>query len=282
MSALALVSEPNPAYDLTFLGGYGESEEDIEVRFPDGATINANSDYTFLMINGVLIPNAEIVTQNNRTLVPVRIISETLGAEVGWEGSTQRVTITKGSKLITMTINSTDVQVNRDRIALDVPATLINSRTYVPLRFIAEALDAEVGYSTAAPFHYYPVVWVDSVDLLKERHISGEDSLQNTKALYFRALKAYLSENDYLDTYSYQYANGDIEGKKLLGELSRFWVLGNETEWSDEGFWSNALVDKYTGKVFYFRECSDMFYIEEFIDSPEGLVGAMQIIYFSC
>jgi peptidoglycan-N-acetylglucosamine deacetylase len=83
---------------------------------------------------------------NGRTLAHVRAIAEALGATVEWEGTTQKVTIRKGGTTIEMTIGSTTAYVNGQPTTLDVAPYLVESRTQVPVRFIAETLGAAVGW----------------------------------------------------------------------------------------------------------------------------------------
>lgn len=81
----------------------------------------------------------------NRTLVPVRFISEALGAEVDWKASTRQVVIKDGADIV-LTVGSSKVQVNGLDKTLDCPAVIVNSRTFVPLRFVSETLGAKVDY----------------------------------------------------------------------------------------------------------------------------------------
>ncbi len=79
-------------------------------------------------------------TENGRTLVPVRFISESFGAKVGWDDATQSVTVDYGDKNITLQIGSNLMYVNGEAVTLDVPANTYNSRTLIPLRALVEAL----------------------------------------------------------------------------------------------------------------------------------------------
>ncbi len=85
---------------------------------------------------------AQIV--NGRTLVPLRAIFEELGAQVEWDGATQKITATRDSDTIELTVNDTKSFVNGEEYILDVPATIIDGRTLVPVRFVSEALDSHV------------------------------------------------------------------------------------------------------------------------------------------
>ncbi len=78
--------------------------------------------------------------ENNRTFVPLRAIAEALGAKVDWNGDAQEITITKGSRVVKMTIGSTDYTVNGEAKVMDVTPVVVNNRTLVPLRAVGEAL----------------------------------------------------------------------------------------------------------------------------------------------
>lgn len=81
---------------------------------------------------------------SGRVLVPVRAILEEMGAFLDWVPATKQVIITKDDTTIEMTIDSEIVTLNGEKYSLDVPACLINSRTYIPVRFIAESFGADV------------------------------------------------------------------------------------------------------------------------------------------
>ncbi len=83
-------------------------------------------------------------TQNGRTLVPVRFISESFGARVGWEDATQTVTVVSGINTIKLQIGSNVMTVNGKESYLDVPAQTVGGRTMIPLRALVEALGKAV------------------------------------------------------------------------------------------------------------------------------------------
>ncbi|MCL6448911.1 MAG: N-acetylmuramoyl-L-alanine amidase [Armatimonadetes bacterium] len=88
--------------------------------------------------------------ENGRTLVPLRGIAEALGAAVNWEEKTRTVIIQKGGVTVKLTIGSKVALKNQEKITLDVPAKIIGDRTVVPLRFVSEALGANVRWDPAA------------------------------------------------------------------------------------------------------------------------------------
>ena len=87
----------------------------------------------------------------NRTLVPLRFISEALGFEVEWLADSQQIKIVGPEAEILLTIGSEQALVNGNEVAMDcLPQLLPPNRTFVPLRFIAESLGATVDWSARA------------------------------------------------------------------------------------------------------------------------------------
>lgn len=84
------------------------------------------------------------VIQNDRTLVPVRFISENFGADVGWDDATRTVTVDYEGKHISMQLGSDKMIVNGNEQTLDVAAQVLNDRTVIPLRALVESLGKSV------------------------------------------------------------------------------------------------------------------------------------------
>lgn len=93
------------------------------------------------------------VLKNDRTFLPFRAVFEALGAEVGYDNGV--VTATRDGKTITMTLGSTQASVTENGVTtplvMDVAPYLDDAtwRTYVPVRFAAQALDCTVGWDQA-------------------------------------------------------------------------------------------------------------------------------------
>lgn len=98
-----------------------------------------------IVLNGeTMMMEEPAVIVEGRTLVPVKFIFEPLGLDVTWHAETRTATGAKENLKIDMTIDSTQAIVNEKIVELDVAATIINDRTYVPLRFVAESTGAVV------------------------------------------------------------------------------------------------------------------------------------------
>ncbi|MTI80481.1 MAG: copper amine oxidase N-terminal domain-containing protein [Firmicutes bacterium] len=90
-----------------------------------------------------------INTEAQRTMVPLRFVSEGLGAEVEWMAETRQVVI-KDSKTITLTIDSVEALIDGTNVTMDsAPVLEETGRTFVPLRFVSETLGAQVDYDGA-------------------------------------------------------------------------------------------------------------------------------------
>lgn len=87
---------------------------------------------------------------NGRTLVPLRFVSENLGAGVEWLAATRQVVISSGDQKIVLTLGSDAAVVNGQIRELDCPAELAGNSTCVPLRFVSENLGASVAYASAS------------------------------------------------------------------------------------------------------------------------------------
>lgn len=103
-------------------------------------------------INGAVVefPDAKPYISDNRTLVPVRFISEHLGADVDWNGDTNTVTVTKDGESIELIIGSTEVVEKGAIHSMDVAPVITEGRTMVPLRFVSEQLGVDVDWDSSS------------------------------------------------------------------------------------------------------------------------------------
>jgi hypothetical protein len=126
---------------------------------------------------------------NDRTLVPVRALLESMGAELKWTGETRTVEVFKGNKYIRLKIDhrlaclATDCSTGA---TLDVPATIMGDRTFVPARFISQALGYRVSWdgdrravvieTDKAPDYQFTGITIPT--LTAGQTITGKTSLQ--------------------------------------------------------------------------------------------------------
>ena len=81
---------------------------------------------------------------NKRTMVPLRFIVENFGGNIYWNNLDSSIKIVFPEKEILMWINNSISYINGDKYILDAPPVIINGRTLVPIRFVAEALGSYV------------------------------------------------------------------------------------------------------------------------------------------
>ncbi|MDR0468391.1 MAG: substrate-binding domain-containing protein, partial [Peptococcaceae bacterium] len=105
-----------------------------------------------LIIDGVQQrPDVAPIVDNGTTLVPLRLISETLGADVSWDGAKQQATIETAGYTVVFTIDSASYTVNGAAKSLPAGvAKLVDGRTMVPIRAFAESIGAGVDYNASA------------------------------------------------------------------------------------------------------------------------------------
>lgn len=143
---LGTCSNGNIIYDYNvykqYLNGTLKVDKSNEVLLP------IDSGKVRVMLDGMTLSFDQApFIENGRTLVPFRKIFEEMGAQVEWIGETRTVKATKGDITIELQIGSTAAKVNGAETQLDVAPNIYNSRTMVPLRFIAQNLDAKVEWN---------------------------------------------------------------------------------------------------------------------------------------
>ncbi len=111
--------------------------------------ISAAQQVTVLVDGEKVIYDKQPIIQNGSTLVPLRKTFEVLGADVDWNANTQTVTSTKDDTTVSLTIGSNRAYKNGNGFDISVTPIIIDGRTYVPLRFVAESFGANVSWDQA-------------------------------------------------------------------------------------------------------------------------------------
>ena len=117
------------------------------------APVSAGRDYRVkVLVNDVEVSFPDqrpfVDTGVNRVYVPVRFVSEALGANVDWLPDRRAAFIEFGDLQVVMPVGEKSAAVSENgkerKVELDAPALLLNSRVLVPLRFVSEALGRPV------------------------------------------------------------------------------------------------------------------------------------------
>lgn len=96
------------------------------------------------------------VIKNGRTLIPLRFVAESFGCDVEYDNATRNITIKDDGIDINMTVGETIYTVNGQEKMFDVPVTVDEGRTLIPLRALAEAIKKEVYWDDRGLIAIYP------------------------------------------------------------------------------------------------------------------------------
>ena len=139
---VVVVADNDEMYGATLTYTFGAEDPNAE------NTVVMTIGSTDYVVNNDIIKGdaAPYVDAQWRTMVPFRVLGETFGAEVNWDQDTQTVTYTYGDTELTMTIGEETYTVNGTEKTMDTAPVLSGDRTFVPVRFVGEAL----GYTVTA------------------------------------------------------------------------------------------------------------------------------------
>ncbi len=126
-----------------------DTNSGISSELTGSVALYANSPYAYRGDMKTYIDSAQKdavtpIIKNGRTLVPIRFISEALGAEVTWSDAENTAYINLNGNSVAIPIGKDFMLVNGEQKSLDVPAEVIYSRTMVPLRAVSDALGKKV------------------------------------------------------------------------------------------------------------------------------------------
>lgn len=167
------------------------------------------------------IDQQPFIDQNDRTLVPLRFLSESLDADVRWFGDERRVKIIKNDLVVDVIIDSKTAYVNGKPFEMDTNAVIVNNRTVVPLRFISEALGFEINYAFNEGHH----IDIYNLELrLKEALMALNQSSIDLTAYNLKTDEMNRVLDDmadiypdlyYLEGFRYSYYESDVKGITL-------------------------------------------------------------------
>ena len=196
------------------------------------------------------------IVTDGRTLVPIRAIIEAFDGVVGWDGATQTVKLTMADDVITLVINNKTAHLNNTAYTLDVAPTVINGRTMLPIRFIAEGFNLGVAWEGDT----------QTVTIIRNLLDANEyNYLMNVVPAYSGS--PYVEINNGIPLFKeYEIIGGSFEYYSTLDELGRCDVcmasVGEDIMPTEEREsissvtptgWINASYDTISGKYLYNR-----------------------------
>lgn len=145
-STTYLIELDDQYYVYTAIGLMAKEGEDVQAQI-------FSKDMIDELVNGLPQPAVYVAYKDKllsfetaprivdgRTMISLRFLFETMGAEVEWNDSTKTATVIRDGNTVSVNIDSTEAKVNGKTVMLDVPPMLVDGRTLIPLRFISENL----------------------------------------------------------------------------------------------------------------------------------------------
>lgn len=216
------------------------------------------------------------IAKGNRTMVPLRVVSENMGFKVDWKGETQEITMTNSGlgRNLNLQIGNTKASLNGKEINIDqtgiIAPIIRGNRTYVPLRFIAENMGYKVDYKKENNLHQIAIYLASQSNQAKGD--LSEDQLLN---LTFKRIK------ERYETWDRPGDNSAIVSGRIHcnldigdypGKVSDKWVAPQlEVVYQDP--WYNGLTSK-TIAPFYFGLDNK----KDFTNAPDDWQMAIELI----
>lgn len=124
-----------------------------------------------LVINNIVFEK-EFVVKNDRIHIPLRLVSENLGADVNWNADERKVEILNQDKKIVFYVDSNEYRIDDMVFTIDSPSFIMDDTTYVPARALANAMDAKLEWNEkefyCAIDNGYEIDSTRDVDLIKD------------------------------------------------------------------------------------------------------------------
>mgnify|MGYP004508544235 FL=1 len=150
---LKFVPNPDGGPDVPVTAGPSSTPQPVPSGAAENPAAAAETKVTLTLGSRAATRNDTAVTldaaplsRGGRMMLPIRFVAEAFGAAVGWDGDTATATVAAGDTVITVRIGEKQILVNGAAVPLDTAAFIEGGRTYLPVRAVADALGAAVGW----------------------------------------------------------------------------------------------------------------------------------------
>jgi Copper amine oxidase N-terminal domain len=123
-------------------------EEKVTVENVRNMNVWIQIDNPEMMVDGkVVMLDVPATNIDGSILLPLRVIGDAFDTKVDWAVQSKNITVLWKNKQVDLQINNKTAKINGEAFELDTPAQMLDDRTMVPIRFVAEAFGAEVKWS---------------------------------------------------------------------------------------------------------------------------------------
>ena len=247
----------------------------------------ADNSITVQLDGKTLVFDVQPQIIGGRTMVPLKTIFESLGATVEWNNGTKTVTAYNELYYVEATINDKIMKVNGETKILDIPPVVVNGRTLVPARFVAEAFGAKVYWDAKTS-----TVIIQSENKVPQNFTDGYEKAVFSKFNSFASDNGLAGTKLYLDCIIDEISIVDtgeniVIVAYLIDDGNNKWIaLLNETSLVNEKEYNNvigkplifcATYDGYSTKVNMPFLYLDELYIKETGDVKSGFGKLLSI-----
>lgn len=152
LTAVRVIKNSDGSYSALPLGGSYDSVKKTFTFYTNQFSVYSVVQKSKLVNINMVIDNLNVLLNgsaatldvppmilNSRTMIPLRFVGEKMGMKVDWNSKTRTITMTQDGKTLTLVVDKLDP-------SMDVPATIINNRTMVPIRYVSENFGATVNW----------------------------------------------------------------------------------------------------------------------------------------
>ena len=202
------------------------------VMFVNENDVFVNGELSAIDENSKVVP----VVENGRTLVPLRFIIEQFDGEVSWNGETEEIDIKIENDKFLLQIGNTNVLVNDKPIVIEAAPKLLNEKTFVPLRVIADNVGKSLYYRNET------IIISNEKTIIESRSEEEQDEIVN-------ALKAktYFSDEEEITEEEIEespISEITFNGKKPVSEFGVLKTDNLVKLFFDKSYNSNEFKDK--------------------------------------
>jgi len=183
--------------------------------------------------------------KNNRMMVPLRVISEHLGARVLWTG--KEAVLANGDKTITLRLSSDTAEVNGEKVRLDAEPYVKSGRVMVPLRFVAEMFDCDVRYEKQTVTIATKPFTIDGVDVA---------AFQYETFATLGSIVEHIVGNSHIEAIYHAIESGKGEKVEPPAAVAPKWTLAATGDWYRNEIFD--FLDRNGNSIRHYEVCSKM------------------------